>query len=119
MTHGFEGLETPYNTSEWNDFTDAARAHFNGNSTRLQAIAAILRRQLPKARGVVGRGRILGAADKRIAAIRIAFHLASAAAAQIASAAAMTKADMIYQGTFAPAKAANHEPDGGRYDASK
>jgi hypothetical protein len=119
MTQGYEGLETPYNTSEWNEFTEAARAHFNGNSTRMQAIAAVLRRQLPKARGVVGRGRLMGAADKRIAAIRISFHLAASAAAQTAAAVAVTKADMIYQGTFAPAKASRHEDDGGRYDASK
>jgi hypothetical protein len=112
---GYSGIITPSNTSEWEAMVADVRAEFNGNAGSLQAVAAVLRKELPKATNVRGRKGWMGA-DLRIAAIQIAYHLNHSAASQIAAAVALTRANTIFEGTFAPAAAGQHA---GRFDAGK
>lgn len=114
---GYEGIVTPYNTTQWNAIVADVRSHFNGSSGSLHTVAAILRKELPHAKNVEGRRRMAGL-DLHIAAIQIARHWNQAAASQTAAAVAMTKADEIYAGVFAIGGARGLHREG-RFDAGK
>jgi len=99
MGQPYPGLIVPSSTSEWEAMIADVRGHFNADAGELQTVAAILRRELPRATNVQGNRALFGA-DLKIAAIQIARHINRAAASQNASAAALTKADQIFHGMF-------------------
>jgi hypothetical protein len=102
MSDGFEYIVTPYNTSEWEELVAQVRTHHNRNADRTFAVAAELRRLLPKAKNVSGRAG-WGGIDLRVAAIKLARQINQAAACDIASASAWSKADQIFHGNFTSA----------------
>ncbi len=114
MGAGYQGIWTPYKTEEFEAMVADVMGEFNGNATLLEVVGVDLRRELPRARNISGQRGLFGA-DLKLAAWQVARQFAHAAAAQTASAAAVSKALTIYHGTF---HGRNRNTPRGQFDAS-
>jgi hypothetical protein len=98
MSKGLDALsEVPTKTSQWQEMIAVSTAHFNANANRLQAIGAILGKRLPHAKNLRAAIKL---PQRVYAAAMIRRYLNQAAAAQASAAAALNKANGVYEGTF-------------------
>jgi hypothetical protein len=86
-------LVTPHNTSEFHAMAEAARRLFHTQHDQLVTISAELRRDL----AAIGGSPMLLGLDGKLAARKVARHLAVAAGYQLASAQAVIRSWTEYQ----------------------
>lgn len=105
MAEGHKALITPYNTSEFQEMIDEIRSHHNRMNDQARAVAADLRKLLPKAKG----GALSPIrADLHLHAVRVTRQLAHAAALNTAAARTYTMAYTIYVNSFTNAGTGAH-----------
>lgn len=95
MADGISGLVTPYNTSEFREAVETARKFHHAANDQYATIAAELRRLLARIPG-----HRIGDIDSKIAARRVARHVAKAAASEVQAAQAFVRSYHLYLDLF-------------------